>query len=53
MVAWGTAEMRDTIIAVLILLRLAFGFNFAFGKGQRGIQVVWIGSIISVRIDWV
>ena len=45
----GTREERRSLLAMLLYTAKAFGINLAFHKGERGLQLTWVGVRIEVR----
>ena len=48
-VLMGAREERRSLLAMLLYTAKAFGINLAFHKGERGLQLTWVGVKIEVR----
>ena len=49
LVLMGSREERRSHFAMLLYTAKAFGINLAFHKGERGLQLTWVGVRIEVR----
>ena len=49
LVLMGSREERRSHLAMLLYTAKAFGINLAFHKGERGLQLTWVGVRIEVR----
>ena len=48
-VLMGSRGERRSLLAMLLYTAKAFGINLAFHKGERGLQLTWVGVRIEVR----
>ena len=48
-VLMGSREERRSMLAMLLYTAKAFGINMAFHKGERGLQLTWVGVKIEIR----
>ena len=48
-VLMGSLEERRSLLAMLLYTARAFGINLAFHKGERGLQLTWVGVRVEVR----